>query len=117
MLLKLYNNCLGSTGRLGPCGLDRLVTRQGNAHAALAIYFWLAEQSQRSIRLAQRGAQIGESGLGRLAFHQNHRRSRWAELTDQRNRQTKNRPRMQGELRQVLGNQSYQTGVVRARRD
>ena len=36
MLLELYNNRLGSTGRLGSSRFNRLIPRQRHAHAALA---------------------------------------------------------------------------------
>ncbi len=64
MLSELYDNSLGSPGRLGPRRFDRLIPRQRHAHAALAIDFWLTKQTQRRIRLAQGGAEVGECGLG-----------------------------------------------------
>ena len=116
MLLKLYNNSLRSAGRFSPSRFNRLIPRQRHTHAALAIHFWLAKQTQRRVRLAQRSAQVSECCLGRLPFHQDHRRSRRPELTDQWDRQAQDGASVQRELRQVLGNQCDQTGVMGARR-
>lgn len=112
----LYNNCLGSTCRLGTSRFNRLVPRQRHAHTALAIHFRFAKQTQRRIRLAQRSAEVGKRRLGRLPFHQDHRRRRRPELTDQRDRQAEDGACVQGKLRQVLGNQGHQAGVMGARR-
>ena len=114
---QLDTNRLRAAQRLGASSLDGLVTRQRHTNAALAFDFRLAEQAQRGVFLTQRGTEVGETCLLRIALNQNHRLSRWAHLANNRNRQAENGARMQGELGQLLRDQRHQARVVRARRD
>src|SRR5690606_36203113 len=92
--------------------IGTLIPRQHHTHAPQTFHRRLAEQAQLGIGLAQGLVQVAVADVARVALDQNHRRGGRTILADLRNRQAENGPGMQGKLRQLLGDQGHQPGVV-----
>jgi hypothetical protein len=60
----------GTAARLGARSLDVGIQRQCHTHATAPSDMWLAEQTQRGIRLAERGIYARVRNCLGIAFHQ-----------------------------------------------